>query len=105
VKVRVYLSNNRKAKYWATTRHPQACQNLTVIIDNGQNVIGQKKSIETDQGNIPIGRLLSVIMTEWAILSNLRTNLFGKQDSNGLATKFASEMDAICTDRATDRRN
>jgi hypothetical protein len=57
MKVRVYLSSNRKGKYWATTRHPQSCQNLPVIIDNGKNVIGPRDSIETEQGNIPIGKV------------------------------------------------
>jgi hypothetical protein len=57
MKVRVYLSNNRNGKYWATTRHPQSCQNLPVIIDNGKNFIGPEDSIETEQGNIPIGKV------------------------------------------------
>ena len=57
MKVRVYLSSNRRGKYWATTRHPQAYQNLPVIIDNGKNVVGPRDSIETEQGTIPIGKV------------------------------------------------
>jgi hypothetical protein len=57
MKVRVYLSSNRKGKYWATTRHPKAYQNLPVIIDSGQNVIRPMDSIETEQGSIPIGKV------------------------------------------------
>lgn len=57
MKVRVYLSNNRRGKYWATTRHPQSCQNLPVIIDSGKNVIKPEESIKTEQGSIPIGKV------------------------------------------------
>jgi len=57
MKVRVYLACNRKGKYWATTTHPQSCYNLPVIIDKGKNVIGPRHSIETEQGNIPIGKV------------------------------------------------
>ena len=57
MKVRVHLSSNRKGKYWATTRHPQCCRNLPVIIDHGKKVIGPGDSIETEEGSIPIGKI------------------------------------------------
>jgi len=57
MKIRVYLSSDRKGTYWATTTHPQSCYNLPVIIDKGKNVIGPRHSIETGQGNIPIGKV------------------------------------------------
>jgi hypothetical protein len=58
MKVRVYLSSNRRGKYWATTRHPQSCRNLPVIVDSGKKVIGPEDSVETDEGNIPIGKVI-----------------------------------------------
>jgi len=57
MKIRVYLSSDRKGTYWATTTHPQSCYNLPVIIDKGKNVIGPRHSIKTEQGNIPIGKV------------------------------------------------
>jgi hypothetical protein len=58
MRIRVYLSSDRKGTYWATTTHPQSCYNLPVIIDKGKNVIGPRDSLDTDQGNIPIGRVI-----------------------------------------------
>jgi hypothetical protein len=57
MKIRVYLSSDRKGTYWATTTHPKACYNLPVIIGKGKNVIRPRDSIETEQGDIPIGRV------------------------------------------------
>ena len=57
MKIRVYLSSDRKSIYWATTTHPNSCYNLPVIIGKGKNVIGPRDAIETEQGNIPIGKV------------------------------------------------
>jgi len=57
MKIRVYLSSDRKGKYWATTTHPQSFYNLPVIIGKGKNVIGPRDSIETELGNSPIGKV------------------------------------------------